>query len=1007
MLPATIVPSMNVLFNSVAVANSPPGFTPTMHTLLDMDKNYNGIEDGLDHEIAERLSNGTVHAFVNVTVMLTTEPTAYDVGVFVSSGGYLTTSLWTYAVYGFGGRIPYDGIGVFAKQCPDALLVEKEAIGHSSLAYAAQQVGARPYVWSTLGLQGDPNSSIAIVDTGIDASQSDFSPGFGSQNFSEKIVGWNNQVNAIATPYDDNGHGSHVSGLAAGDGFFSVDASGYATATWGTNLGSVSNPGTYLISGMMVNRTGTITINVKWATTGRAKLSALPLYYGGKTLASSSWAQVATVSTPSQNTWYNLTYNVASTPSGSYDMYHVLMSLARGSGNLYVVFTVSWPYTPPSDGFSAWTGMAPQAKLVGVKVLDSSGSGTSTGLINGMNWIIANRITYHITVASMSLGFGSEVSSVDSAVRSLVNSGVTTVVAAGNSGSGSNYVYTPGSVDEVITVAAMNQFDDITSYSSQGGTSRYAGQTVKSDITAPGGSFYAVPLFSADSNYNDGEGEWVDVQANDSAPMQGTSMATPVVAGAVNIVQQALGGYNAWSWTRSQALMPKMILLMTATETYPNLREGSTSAYSPTLNRGGKDVQEGYGRLNLDAAVDAILKTYQVGTTVSDTLGAPPTLDDISALGQKLAWARNVQLVSGIEYNFTLSVPSGADHDLYLYNSTGTGYGEPVILAKSTKAMLGGFENITYTPALTGEYYIVIKRATENTGTGMFTLSSQAPSNITYLVVRGENDEVFYRAYSATSGSWTSWNLLPGATSDSPAAAVVGNQLHVVGRGVTSDQIWYGYVNLTNNVFSGWMLLSGATPSAPALTANSTTLCLVVRGESDVVWYRFYDITSKIWSEWTSVPDGATSDGPAAALLDGTLQVIVRGVSSDQVWHCYVSLTDNTFSGWMPLSGATPSAPTLTTNGTSLNLVVRGESNVIWYRGYNITAKVWGDWAALPNGATIDGPAAAFMGNQLQVVVRGVTDDQVWHGFVNLADSTFGGWTPLDGATPSKPTLVS
>lgn len=105
-------------------------------------------------------------------------------------------------------------------------------------------------------------------------------------------------------------------------------------------------------------------------------------------------------------------------------------------------------------------------KLVGVKVLDNTGSGTSTQLINGINWIISNRITYHITVASMSLGFDSETAAVDTAVVNLVNSGVTTVVAAGNSGSGNNNIYTPGSVDEVMTVAAMNQFDNIARYSS-------------------------------------------------------------------------------------------------------------------------------------------------------------------------------------------------------------------------------------------------------------------------------------------------------------------------------------------------------------------------------------------------------------------------------------------------------------------------------------------------------------------------------------------------------------
>ncbi len=532
---------LGFLFSGSSIAvSSVSDFAPSMRVVGGADRDHDGVEDGFQQEIAARLSNGSGQEFANVTVMLRSIPTAPDDDAFVSSGGTLTTSNWKYAIYGFGGRIPYNKVGVFVKQNPNVLLVEKEAVCNANLAYAATQVGARPYVWSTLGLQGDQNSSVAIIDTGIDASHPDFSPGFGDQNFSKKIIGWNDQVGITTSPYDDNGHGSHCSGLSSGNGFFSVDASGNATATWGANLGSVSSTGTYFVSGMMVNKTGTITIKVKWATTGTATLSALPLYYGDKTLSTSSWTPVASISTPGQNTWYTLTYNVAATPSGGYDMYHARMTLTAGTGNLYVVFTMSWPYAPPSDGFSAWTGIAPQSKLVGVKVLDNSGSGTSTGLISGLNWIIANRMAYHITVASMSLGFSSEVSTVDAAVANLVNSGVSTIVAAGNSGSGANNIYTPGSVDEVLTVAAMNQFDGVTSYSSQGGTSRYTGQTVKPDATAPGGSFYAVPLFSADSNYNDAEGEWPDAVANDAAPMQGTSMATPIVAGAAEILVQAL-----------------------------------------------------------------------------------------------------------------------------------------------------------------------------------------------------------------------------------------------------------------------------------------------------------------------------------------------------------------------------------------------------------------------------------------------------------------------------------
>jgi subtilisin family serine protease len=705
-------------------SNQNDSFTPTVWKPAWVDQDNNGIADSLDQEIADRIANGTVQDYVGVTVMLKASPTTEDVDDFVSSSGYLTTDLWTKATYGFGGMITYAEIANFIQRCSDVLLVEKEAVGRACVAYAAQQVGARTYVWNTLGLQGDPNSSIAVVDAGIDGSHVDFSPGYGDQDFSKKIVGWNDQVGSTTAPVDDDGHGSHCAGLAAGNGFPSVDASGSATATYGSKL---SGGGTWFGGGMMVNKTGTITINVKWMGTGTAKLSSAVLRYGDKNLNDGLWTQVASVSTPNPNTVYSITYNVASTPSGGYDMYHIMLP-TTGTGDLYVTYTVSWPYMPPADGLSAWTGIAPQSKLVGVKTFP----GTNNDLVDGINWIIANRMTYHITVVSISIEFSSELSDVDNVLMNLVNSGVATVVAAGNyfPGAGGNRIYSPASVDEIITVAAMNQFDDITDYSKQGGASHSTGKTTKPDITAPGGSFNSVPLFSADSNCNDAEGGFADIQANDSAPMQGTSMSAPIISGCAQVVIQAMGGYAEWNWTRSQALQPKMVLLMTATETYPNFREGGTLSTSPTLQRGGKDVHEGYGRVNLDAAVDALLTSYGIGSVVTDTLGRPPTLTDISVLGQRLAWARNVQLVSGYRYNFSLSVPAGADYDLYLYNSTGTAYGDPAIVAQSTNATTGGTEQFWVAAPYTGTYYIVVKRATENTGIGAFTLSSSSPLTV-------------------------------------------------------------------------------------------------------------------------------------------------------------------------------------------------------------------------------------------------------------------------------------
>jgi hypothetical protein len=336
----------------------------------------------------------------------------------------------------------------------------------------------------------------------------------------------------------------------------------------------------------------------------------------------------------------------------------------------------------------------------------------------------------------MSWGATGYDSAIDNAVTNAVKSGIIVAAAAGNDGPEGNHIHSPGSNPYAITVAATSICDSITSYSSQGGPSEVVSSVVKPDIAAPGGSFYYLPIFSTDSNDQDAENYYAEYYPDDSAPMQGTSMSTPLIAGSADIIAQALGGYAEWNFSSSaDALKVKMLLLMTATETYPYIREAGKVSTSPALDRGGKDVHEGYGRVNLDAAVEAAALTYKSGDVATGSFGASP-LD-------RKCWARNVYLYEGNEYEFNLTVPAGADYDLYLYNMTGNMYGEPVILAKSTKATVGGFENLTYTPVLSGQYYVVVKRATEDTGTGQFTLTS-SPRQAVHLLLSVDPEQATY-----------------------------------------------------------------------------------------------------------------------------------------------------------------------------------------------------------------------------------------------------------------------
>jgi len=98
-------------------------------------------------------------------------------------------------------------------------------------------------------------------------------------------------------------------------------------------------------------------------------------------------------------------------------------------------------------------------------------------------------------------------------------------------------------------------------------------------------------------------------------------------------------------------------------------------------------------------------------------------------------------------------------------------------------------------------------------------LTASTSTNTLYLLVRGNDNRIYYRSYTPSTNSWGSWNALPGATIDGPAATVIGNTLFTVVRGTDGSTLWSGDVDLGTSSFTGWTLLSGATPSAPTLAS--------------------------------------------------------------------------------------------------------------------------------------------------------------------------------------------
>jgi subtilisin family serine protease len=191
-------------------------------------------------------------------------------------------------------------------------------------------------------------------------------------------------------------------------------------------------------------------------------------------------------------------------------------------------------------------GVAPNAWLYAVKVLNSKGSGYTSDIIEGIDWSVANGMD----VISMSLGSSYYSLSFDNACKNAYNNGIVIVAAAGNDGK--DTISYPAAYASVIAVTATDSSDNIAYFSNYGDDA---------ELAAPGVSIY--------STYKNGG----------YAYMSGTSMATPHVAGVA-------------------ALIIEDNPTMTAQQVRAKLQ-----ASAEDLGTSGRDNYFGYGLVDADQAV--------------------------------------------------------------------------------------------------------------------------------------------------------------------------------------------------------------------------------------------------------------------------------------------------------------------------------------------------------------------------------------------------------------------
>ncbi|RLF39344.1 MAG: hypothetical protein DRN12_07110, partial [Thermoplasmata archaeon] len=651
---------------------------------------------------------------VDVIISFYSPPSKEDIRMIEELGGIILQE-WSNLIYAIHAKLPSEEVSRCSRYS-NIRFIEMNSNLSVCLDYSVRQMRVRPLVWNTYGYQGNSSQAIAILDTGVDDTHIDLE---------DKIGKWKDFTSQnYAQPVDKDGHGTHCAGIIAGRGM--LNSKNYTTTLndlsyFYYDIGEYGHR-TYVTT----NVSGNLTVKLRWDDD----------YEDGPGNVS-IWVDIDQDNKLDPGEYLNgttpLNFSISITP-GRYMVAVTAVDYDAWLEDFYC--QIDAPVAVSTDGHGIISGVAPNCKLAGLKILSDDGSGNVADLIDALEWLSDNARNYSIIVASMSIGLsnGEVNTALDNAVNNLTSKGVVCVVAAGNDQRNHYYIASPGTARKAITVGAVDDENALTDYSSIGDPSR---EVIKPDVLAPGGSWYTGDeIISADSNDADDGG--VDAYPNDYRQMLGTSMACPHIAGLAALIIDALG---EWNYTEDEVLKVKQLILMASYE----IGVAENNSYTPPFSHGGKDNREGYGMVAADAAIEAATMYF---TPSNFSLGYN--------IFDKKVWARKINLTRGKIYNFTLDVPSTGNFDLYLYNGTPNLNGEPILLDYSCNNGSED-ENIKFTSSVNKTCYIIAKWRS-GYGNGSINLTCKPLCNFSYTPINPTDLDTISFIDTSNDPDIVSWN---------------------------------------------------------------------------------------------------------------------------------------------------------------------------------------------------------------------------------------------------------